>query len=167
MSRLANRRRRQPRRSARNSSRSGQQLEHVARVATLGELTATLTHELAQPLAAILANSSVGIDLLDAPEPDLQEVRATLSDICADTERAGEIIRGLREMLKRDTPGFTSVDLNQLIRDVERIAHGDAVAHQVTVRTRPVARRPPGQGRQRSASAGHAEPDAQRLQRHG
>ena len=109
------------------------ELEHVARVATLGELTATVVHEVAQPLAAILANSSAGIDFLDAPEPDLREARAALSDICADTERAAEVIRRLRDMLKRDTPGFTSLDLNQLIRDVDRIVHGDAVAHKVTV----------------------------------
>ena len=109
------------------------ELEHVARVATLGELTATVVHEIAQPLAAILANSSAGIDFLDAPEPDLREARAALSDICADTERAAEVIRRLRDMLKRDTPGFTSLDLNQLIRDVDRIVHGDAVAHKVTV----------------------------------
>ena len=109
------------------------ELEHVARVATLGELTATVAHEIAQPLAAILANSSAGIDFLDAPEPDLREARAALSDICADTERAAEVIRRLRDMLKRDTPGFTSLDLNQLIRDVDRIVHGDAVAHKVTV----------------------------------
>ncbi len=78
------------------------ELEHVARVATLGELTATLTHELQQPLAAILTNSYVGGRLLDAPEPDLQEVRSTLADICEVTERAGEVIRGLRAMLKRE-----------------------------------------------------------------
>jgi PAS domain S-box-containing protein len=109
------------------------ELEHVARVATLGELTATVVHEVAQPLGAILVNSSAGIDFLDAPEPDLREARAALSDICADTERASEVIRRLRELLKRDTPGFTSLDLNQLIRDVDRIVHGDAVAHKVTV----------------------------------
>jgi C4-dicarboxylate-specific signal transduction histidine kinase len=109
------------------------ELEHVARVATLGELTASVVHEVAQPLAAILANSSAGIDILDAPEPDFREVRAALCDICADTERAAEVIRRLRGMLKRDTPGLTSLDLNQLIRDVDRIAHGDAVAHNVAV----------------------------------
>ena len=109
------------------------ELEHVARIATLGELTTTVVHEVAQPLAAILANSSAGINFLDAPEPDLREVRAALSDICADTRRAAEVIRRLRDMLKRDTPGFTSLDLNQLIRDVDRIVHGDAVAHKVTV----------------------------------
>jgi PAS domain S-box-containing protein len=109
------------------------ELEHVARVATLGELTATVVHEVAQPLAAILANSSAGIDFLDAPEPDLREARAALFDIGADTERAAEVIRRLRDMLKRDTPGLTNLDLNQLIRDVDRIVHGDAVAHKVTV----------------------------------
>jgi C4-dicarboxylate-specific signal transduction histidine kinase len=79
------------------------ELEHVARVATLGELTATLTHELRQPLAAILTNSYVGARLLDAPEPDLQKVRSTLADICEVTERAGEVIGGMRAMLKRDS----------------------------------------------------------------
>ena len=111
------------------------ELEHVARVATLGELTATLTHELQQPLAAILANSYVGARLLDAPKPDLQEVRSTLTDIRKVTERAGEVIGGLRAMLKRDSTsaGLTNVDVNDVIRIVERIVHGDANLHQVTV----------------------------------
>ena len=91
------------------------ELEHVARVATLGELTATLTHELQQPLAAIGANSYVGVRLLDAPEPDLQKVRSALHDICEVTERAGEVIGGLRDMLKRDSTaaGVSNVDVNE------------------------------------------------------
>ena len=111
------------------------ELEHVARVATLGELTATLTHELQQPLAAILTTSHVGVRLLDAPTPDLQEVRGTLSDIREITKRAGEVIGGLRAMLKRDsTPaGLSNVDVNTVIRIVERIARGDANLHKVTV----------------------------------
>ena len=94
------------------------ELEHVARVATLGELTATLTHELGQPLAAIRTNSSLGVRLLDAPEPDLQEVRSTLADICEATEHAGEVIGRLRAMLKRDSTaaGLTNVDVNHAIR---------------------------------------------------
>ena len=78
------------------------ELEHVARVATLGELTATLTHELKQPLTVIGINSYVGVRLLDAPEPDLQKVRSTLADIREVTERAGEVLGGMRAMLKRD-----------------------------------------------------------------
>jgi len=111
------------------------ELEHVARVATIGELTATLTHELQQPLAAILTNAHVGRRLLDAPEPDLEEVRSTLADISDVTERAGEVIGGLRAMLKRDSTsaGSTDVDVNEVVRIVERIAQGDANLHKVTV----------------------------------
>ena len=111
------------------------ELEHVARVATIGELTTTLTHELRQPLAAILTHSYIGERLLDAPEPDLQKVRGTLDDIREVTERADDVIGGLHAMLKRDSTatGSTSVDVNNVIRMVERIAHGDANLHQVTV----------------------------------
>jgi len=111
------------------------ELEHVARVATLGELTTTLTHELKQPLAAILTNSYVGMRLLEADKPDLQNLRSALADIWDVTERAGEVIGGLRAMLKRDTTaaGLTDVDVNDVIRVIERIAHGDAVGHKVAV----------------------------------
>ena len=111
------------------------ELEHFARVATLGELTATLTHELQQPLAAIRANSFAGLRFLEVAEPDLQMVRGTLDDICEVTERAGEVIGGLRAMLKRDSAasGFTNVDVNNVVRIVERISHGDANLHKITV----------------------------------
>jgi PAS domain S-box-containing protein len=111
------------------------ELEHVARVATLGELTATLTHELRQPLAAILNNSHVVGRLLDAPEPDLPEVRSALADINDTTQRACEVIAGLSAMLKRDSTaaGLTHVDVNTVVRIVERVTHGDANLHRVTV----------------------------------
>ena len=111
------------------------ELAHVARVATLGEITTTLTHELGQPLAAIGTNAYVGARLLDAPEPDLQQERGTFNDIREITERAGEIIAGLHGMLKRDSTAaeVTDVDVNEVMRIVERIAHGDANRHKVTV----------------------------------
>jgi len=111
------------------------ELEHLARVATLGELTTTLTHELRQPLAAILMHAYVGARLLDASEPDLQKLRSTLADIYQVTERAGEVVGGLRAILKRDGPAarLNNVNVNDVIRMVERIAHGDANLHKVTV----------------------------------
>ena len=111
------------------------ELEHVARVATLGELTTALTHELRQPLGAILTNAYVVERLLRAPAPDLQEVRSTIADICEITERAGQVIGGLRAMLTRDSTGapLTNVDVNNVIRIVERIVRGDANLHRVTV----------------------------------
>ena len=110
------------------------ELEHVARVATLGELTATLTHELRQPLAAILTNSSVGMRLLDAPEPDLQEVRDALSDIREVTERAGEVIRrAARHAQARHHAGLDQRRSEQC--DPHRRAHRPRRRrlHQVTV----------------------------------
>ena len=124
------------------------ELEHVARVATVGELTASLTHELRQPFAAILTNSYVGMRLLDAPEPDLQKVRSALADICEVTERGGEVIGGLRAMLKRNNH---SGGLDR--RRPER-CHPRRRAHRARRREsaqghgppRPVGRHPRGQG---------------------
>jgi C4-dicarboxylate-specific signal transduction histidine kinase len=108
-------------------------LEHVARVATLGELTATLTHELKQPLNAIVSGSALAVRFLDEPAPNLQEVRESLVDIADIARRAGNMIQGMRDMLRRDTPGFARVDLNHVIRTLEHIVHSDAVSHRVTV----------------------------------
>ena len=110
------------------------ELEHVARVATLGELTATLTHEIKQPLNAIRMRTYIGALLLDAPQPELPELRSTLSHIDEIAQRASAMIDGMRSMIKCDTPGFATIDLNQLIRTAERIVYGDAVLHGVQVR---------------------------------
>jgi two-component system sensor kinase FixL len=73
--------------------------------------------------------------LLNAPEPDLEQVRSALADICEITDRADDVLAGMRAMLKRDGPAaaFTSVDVNSAIRIVERIARGDANLHNVAV----------------------------------
>ena len=73
--------------------------------------------------------------LLDAPEPDLQKVRSALAEIYEVIERAGDVIGGLHAMLKRNNTvaDLTNVDVNNVIRTVERIAHGDANLHKVTV----------------------------------
>ena len=122
------------RRAAADAQAKRAELAHVARVASLGELTATLAHELNQPLAAIGSNAAAAQQFLAGPEPDVAEVRETLADISADTQRAGEVIGRLRAMLKRGTPAeFVPVDLNDAIRAVEHIARADAVRHQITV----------------------------------
>ena len=121
------------RRAEAEAQQRREELAHVTRVAVLGELSGTLAHEINQPLTAILSNSCAGIRFLDAPEPDLGEVRGALCDICDDTKRAAEVLRRLRNMIKRDAPAFTTVDLNHEIRTVERIVHSDAILHGVTV----------------------------------
>jgi signal transduction histidine kinase len=110
------------------------ELAHVARVAALGELTATLAHELKQPLTAICSNAAAAQQFLSSPEPDMAEVREALTDISADTQRADEVIRRLRAMLKRGTPAqFVPADLNDAVRTVESILRADAARNQVTV----------------------------------
>ena len=110
------------------------ELAHVSRVATLGELTAALAHELSQPLAAILGNATAARQFLSGPRQDLAEVRDTLEDISADTQRASEVIRRLRTLLKRGAPvDLAPLDLNDVIRTVERLVRSDGVRHGVAV----------------------------------
>jgi two-component system sensor kinase FixL len=82
-----------------------------------------------------MINSHVGVRLLDAARPDLQKVRDTLSDIHQVTERTVEVIGGLRAMIKRDKTAapLINVDVNNVIRIVERIVHGDANLHKVAL----------------------------------
>jgi C4-dicarboxylate-specific signal transduction histidine kinase len=110
------------------------ELAHMSRVATLGELTATLAHEVSQPLTAIISNAAAGQQFLEAPDLDRAELRDTLADISADTERASEVVRRLRSMLKRGKPAeFAPLDLNDVIRSVDRLVRGDGARHRVTI----------------------------------
>ena len=96
-------------------------LAHVARVSSLGELTATLAHELNQPLAAILSDAQTAIRLLDRDQPDVAQTREVLRDIVADDRRASAIIQRLRDMMRRGTAARERVDLCQVVREVREI----------------------------------------------
>ena len=110
------------------------ELAHLSRVASLGELTATLAHELGQPLTAILSNAGAGRRFLARPDPDVSEVRDALADITLETQRARDIISRLRDMLRHDRPAeFTTVELNDVIRTVERLLRGERLRHEVAV----------------------------------
>ena len=81
------------------------ELAHVARVTTLGELTASIAHEVNQPLAAIVTNGEVGLRWLDREVPDLAEVREALGDMISNGRRASEIIQRLRALSRKtETP---------------------------------------------------------------
>jgi C4-dicarboxylate-specific signal transduction histidine kinase len=101
------------------------QLAHVSRVAVLGELAASLAHELNQPLAAILSNAQAARRLLDATPAELGEVREALGDIVADDKRAGEVIRRMRTLLKKGQPQHELHSLNDLVREVARLVAND------------------------------------------
>jgi signal transduction histidine kinase len=110
------------------------ELAHLSRAATLGELTATLAHEVAQPLTAIMSNAAAAQRSLETSALDPAEMRDTLADIYADTRRASEVVRRLRAMLQRGKPvEFAPLDLNDVIRSIEQLVRGDALRKQIVV----------------------------------
>jgi signal transduction histidine kinase len=109
------------------------ELARVGRMATVGQLTAALAHEVKQPLTGILTNAQVARRLLAGETPDLAEIRAILDDIIQDDQRAASVIQRLRTMLKRDEPERVATDVNQLIRDVARFLHTDALMRSATI----------------------------------
>ena len=113
------------------AQRSRQELAHFTRVSTMGELTASLAHELSQPLSGILTNAQAAQRFLAGTTPDLTEVRAILSDIVDDDKRAGEVIQRLRDLLRKSDLSKVPLDLNTLISDVARLLSSDAVIRNV------------------------------------
>jgi signal transduction histidine kinase len=109
-------------------------LAHAGRVATIGELTASLAHELNQPLTAILSNAQAGQRVLETAPVDLEEMGEILKDIVEDDKRAAEVIRRLRGLLTKRDPQMRMVDLNEALNEVARLVSGDAVARGVSIR---------------------------------
>jgi two-component system sensor kinase FixL len=99
----------------------------------MGELAASLAHELNQPLTAILSNAQAAQRFLAANPAELGEVRDILRDIVQDNNRAGEVIRRLRELVKKGNLEVAALDLPALVRDVVLLIHSDAVLHNVNV----------------------------------
>jgi len=116
------------RESEEEAHRKREELTHLARVAALGELTAALAHELNQPLAAIHANVQATRRLLARGKPpdDLDEV---LRDVAGDATRAGDLIRRLRDLLRRRELKKIPLDLNQIVREIESIGHVEVHRH--------------------------------------
>ena len=119
------------------AARQRHDLAHLSRVTTLGELSSSLAHELTHPLTAILSNAQAAQRFLARDDADLDEVREILNDIVTQDQRAGEVIHGLRLLLKKGEPRAQcdEVDLNEVIRDVVKLMHGDLINRNVTVDT--------------------------------
>ncbi len=113
--------------------RTRQELAHVGRVSTVGELTASLAHELYQPLTAIMTNAQAARRMLAAAKPDVAQIHLILSDIVNDDRRASDVIERLRDLLRKGELEMVPVDLASTIRDVADLLRGDAVVKQVQV----------------------------------
>jgi PAS domain S-box-containing protein len=111
------------------------ELAHLSRVTMLGELSGSLAHELNQPLTAILSNAQAAQRLLARHDVDLDEVREILRDIVSDDKRAGEVIHGLRALLKRGETEHQPLDVNDVVRDAIRLVRSDLLNHAVVLST--------------------------------
>jgi len=114
-----------------------QELAHIGRVSAMGELTASLAHELNQPLTAILNNAQVAQRFLAAEAVDVVEMREILNDIVADDKRAADVIRRLRLLLKKGDLEYVSLDLNEVVTEVARLVMSDAAIRNVSMRLEP------------------------------
>jgi two-component system sensor kinase FixL len=110
-----------------------QDLTHIGRVSALGELTASLAHELSQPLTAILSNAQAAQRLVAGDVVDLEKVREILNDIVADDKRAAAVISGLRALLKKGEPEFVRLDLNEIVGAVAWLIRSDTIMRNVSM----------------------------------
>jgi signal transduction histidine kinase len=115
------------------AQRLRQDLTHIGRVSALGELTASLAHELSQPLTAILSNAQAAQRLVAVDVVDLEKVREILSDIVADDKRAAAVINGLRALIKKGEPEFAPLDLNEIIGEVAWLMRSDTIMRNASM----------------------------------
>jgi C4-dicarboxylate-specific signal transduction histidine kinase len=118
--------------------RSRAEMAHVARVTTLGQLAASIAHEINQPLAAVVTNGLAGLRWLDARPANLDEARDAFARVVRDGNRAAEVIVRIRQFLRRGHWEPVAVDIGRLIADVLTIVQGELRARGVVQRFAPV-----------------------------
>ncbi len=109
-------------------------LARVTRRTTMGEMTASIAHEVNQPLAAIVANANAGLRWLSRPEPDMGEAVQALERISRDGQRAGDVISTVRGMFSSRDEQHRALNFARLVRDVLTLTEGEATAHEVVLR---------------------------------
>ncbi|MGB9476726.1 MAG: PAS domain-containing protein, partial [Candidatus Udaeobacter sp.] len=112
-----------------------EELSHLSRVAAMGELTASIAHELNQPLSGITSNAAAGQRFIDRGKVDLRELHDLLGDIVADGRRAGDVIRGIQGMVKKDVSAHRRINLNDIVISVVRMVKPSAMLHSCELGT--------------------------------
>ena len=111
------------------------ELSHVTRVTTLGELAASISHEVNQPLAGVVANAEACLRWLDRGTPDLNKARRSVEWVIDDGNRASEVIRRVRALAKKTDTEKAPLDINDVVRDTIALVRRELVSHQVSLRT--------------------------------
>jgi signal transduction histidine kinase len=117
------------------AARRSAELAHFNRYSTAGELTASIAHEINQPLGAILTNAETLQLMLKSPAPDLNEIGEIVDDIRRDDQRASAVIQGLRSMLKKAPSEMKDVDLNEIVRNTTLILSPLATAREFDLKS--------------------------------
>jgi C4-dicarboxylate-specific signal transduction histidine kinase len=112
-----------------------QELERVSRQTTIGAMTASIAHELNQPLSAIVANGNAGLRWLARQDPNLDEVQNALQRIVDDGLRAADIITSIRGMFRKDSHEKLPLSVKDLVREVLTLIHGDLERRQISLRS--------------------------------
>jgi PAS domain S-box-containing protein len=112
-----------------------EQVGHLSRVAAVGELAASIAHEVNQPLSGIISNAGAGRRLLDRGDVELRELQDLFDDIVADGRRAGDVIRGVQSMVRKGAPARQRVNLNDLVINVARMVNPAARLQSCEVET--------------------------------
>ena len=110
------------------------ELAHVTRLTTMGELTASIAHEVNQPLTAVVNNANACISLLPENSAGLEEVRQALAEIIEDAERASDVIAHVRQLAKKAPVAKSLLDLRDVVKDVLALARFESVARHITIR---------------------------------
>jgi len=111
------------------------QLAHANRVVTMGELSASITHEVNQPIAAARTNVMAALNFLDRNPPDLRNVREALADAIRDTDRVGAIVSRMRTLMQKASPRLDRVDMNEALQEVIELTRGEALKNGAAVKT--------------------------------
>jgi two-component system sensor kinase FixL len=111
------------------------ELSHLSRVAMLGEMSGSIAHELNQPLAGIASNAGAGQRFIDRGNVDLQEIRELLADISADAHRASDVVRGIRDMVRKEQTARHRINVNDIVTNVVQIISSDALLHGCQLKT--------------------------------
>jgi PAS domain S-box-containing protein len=111
------------------------ELAHVNRVTTMGELSASIAHEVNQPIAATVTNAQAALRWLRAQPPDLDEVRASLSRIVEDGKRAGNVISGIRALINKVPPRKDRFDLNEAVLEMVALTRSEVLNHGILLQT--------------------------------
>src|SRR6201993_3032512 len=111
------------------------ELAHANRVATMGQLTASIAHEVKQPLAATVSNAQAALRWLGRQPPDLEEVRQALAHIVQDGKRAGDVVGRIRDLIKKAPPREDRLDINEAVREVIELTRSEAATNGVSVQS--------------------------------